>query len=250
MTESVAPEQQNNTPSTDNTSQPRNRRAPQGNNRGGANNKGNKGGGQAPRARKVHPALEKLFTLYPQIFGARFLPLKRGTFQDLMAAHPEMFEKDELKVALGLHTRSTRYLECVAAGHQRHDLQGVPVEDMAPEHVHHAILEVFKRRQGRTADDLRPYVYQQLITAFEASGLGREAYAELVRTQNEDANALLDGAFAELGSRQARNEALLRAFEASGSTVEQFADMYGMAVEAATEALEKARAQRVLAAAV
>src|SRR3954462_13508657 len=108
--------------------------------------------GNAPRpARKVHPVLEKLFELYPKMFGARFLPLKLGVFHDLMAQHPDLFKKEDLKVALGLHARSTRYLEAVAAGHQRHDLQGVPVEPVAPEHVHHAILEVFKRRHSRSA---------------------------------------------------------------------------------------------------
>lgn len=235
MTESVAPEQQTPTPAAD--TPPRNRRAPQGN-RGGAK------GAQAPRPRKVHPVLEKLFELYPQIFGNDFLPLKRGTFQDLMAAHPDVFERDALKVALGLHTRSARYLESVASGKQRHDLQGTPVEAVAPEHVHHAIMEIFKRRQGRTAEDLRPYVLPQLVAAFEASGLSREAYDELVRRQDEVANGLLDAAFAEVGAKLARHEALLRAFEASGSTLEQFADMYGMPVATATLALEQARRSR------
>lgn len=198
----------------------------------------------APRGRKVHPVLEKLFALYPNIFGAHFLPLKLGTFQDLMAAHPDAFERDDLKVALGLHARSTRYLESVASGLQRHDLQGNPVEPVAPEHVHHAILEIFKRRQARSAEDLRPYVRAQLVEAFEASGLDREAYAALVRKQDEAANTLLDEAFAEWGAKLARHEALLRAFEASGSTLEQFADMYGMPLATATLALEQARRSR------
>ncbi|MGP1682413.1 MAG: ProQ/FINO family protein, partial [Giesbergeria sp.] len=109
---------------------------------------------RAPRP--VPPALEQLAALYPPLFGAVFRPLKRGIFQDLMAAHPEAFEKDALKQALAIHTRSTRYLQAVAAGQQRHDLQGQPVEAMAPEHVHHALVEVYKRRQGRGQDDLLP----------------------------------------------------------------------------------------------
>src|SRR5689334_6644378 len=64
------------------------------------------------RTREVHPVLEKLFELYPKLFGAQFLPLKLGTFQDLLAENPDTFKRDELKVALGLHARSTRYLEC------------------------------------------------------------------------------------------------------------------------------------------
>jgi len=196
---------------------------------------------QQQRTREVHPVLEKLFELYPKMFGARFLPLKLGAFQDLMAENPEAFKKDELKVALGLHARSTRYLECVAAGLPRHNLQGEPVEPVAPEHVHHAIMEVFRRRQARSKDDLRPKVRTQLIAAIEASGLSREAYAERIRTQDEAAVALLDEAFAEMAMQTAKREALMRAFEASGKTVEQFAEMYGMAPADVAEAVERTR---------
>ena len=62
------------------------------------------------------------------MFGAQFLPLKLGVFQDLLALHPDVFKRDELKVALGLHARSTRYLESVASGLPRHDLNGDAVE--------------------------------------------------------------------------------------------------------------------------
>lgn len=187
--------------------------------------------GQAPgakRARKPHPTLELLFGLYPDLFGARFLPLQRGVFQALLDKHPEAFQRDELKVALGLHTRSTKYLERVAAGDKRHGLDGQPVEEVAPEHVHHAILEVFKRRQARTADDLRPQLRKQLIAAFERSGLAREDYLALVRGKDEAVNALVDEAFAELAAQVAKREALQRAFAASGKTVAEFAEMYGL----------------------
>lgn len=193
------------------------------------------------RTREVHPVLEKLFELYPKMFGAQFLPLKLGAFQDLLAENPEVFKRDELKVALGLHARSTRYLECVAAGLPRHNLQGEPVEPVAPEHVHHAILEVFRRRQARSKEDLRPKVRARLVAAIEASGLGREEYTERTRTQDEAANALLDEAFAEIAVQTAKREALMRAFEASGKTVEQFAEMYGMNPADVAQAVERTR---------
>lgn len=196
---------------------------------------------QQQRTREVHPVLEKLFELYPKMFGAQFLPLKLGAFQDLLAENPEVFKRDELKVALGLHARSTRYLECVAAGLPRHNLQGEPVEPVAPEHVHHAILEVFRRRQARSKEDLRPKVRARLVAAIEASGLGREEYAERTRTQDEAANALLDEAFAEIAVQTAKREALMRAFEASGKTVEQFAEMYGMNPADVAQAVERTR---------
>ena len=43
-----------------------------------------------------------------------------------------------------------RYLSAVASGQPRHDLAGQPVEDVAPEQLHHALVEVFRRRQGRS----------------------------------------------------------------------------------------------------
>ena len=66
--------------------------------------------GVAKAPRTPHPVLEQLADLYPHLFGAVFRPLKRGIFQDLLAAHPDAFEREALKVALGIHTRSTRYL--------------------------------------------------------------------------------------------------------------------------------------------
>lgn len=204
---------------------------------------------QRRAARPVPPALEQLAQLYPTLFGATFLPLKRGIFQDLMAAHPDLFEREALKQALGLHTRSTRYLQSVAAGHQRHDLQGQPVEAMAPEHVHHALLETHRRRQGRSPEDLTAKLRARIVQNIEASGLSREEYAERVRTRDEAANALLDEAFAELAARTARDEALLRAYESSGKSVEEFADMYGMDPRAVARTLHSARSRAAAASA-
>ncbi|MBS0293327.1 MAG: Fertility inhibition FinO [Proteobacteria bacterium] len=197
-----------------------------------------------PQPRRTHPLLERLAGWYPQLFGAQFLPLKRGIFHDLMAAHGSDLDKDALKLALSIHTRSTRYLNAVAQGLKRHDLQGQPVEDMAPEHVHHALLEVFRRRKPRDGEDLQDKLRRRIAQAYEASGLSREAYDALVRGRDERANALLDEAFAEVAERDAKAEALARAFEASGATPEQFADMYGMDRRTVTQALARARRQR------
>jgi ProP effector len=45
-------------------------------------------GGKRP-ARPTHPLLHTLFTLYPALFGARFLPLKLGVFEEMRTAHPD-----------------------------------------------------------------------------------------------------------------------------------------------------------------
>ena len=200
---------------------------------------------RAPRP--VHPVLERLFALYPKLFGAHFLPLKLGVFQELLALHSDVFEKNELKVAMGLHARSMRYLESVAAGLPRHNLQAEPIEPVAPEHVHHAIMEVFRRRQARTQEDLRPYACAQLIRAIEASGLSRENYLLCIREQDDVSVALLDEAFAELGAQAAKRDALRKTFEASGKSVAEFADMYGMNPDEVSRALERSRADEAAA---
>jgi hypothetical protein len=176
----------------------------------------------------VRPVLDRLAQFHPQLFGARFLPLKLGIFHDLVAAHPDAFTKEELKAALGVHARSTRYLDAVASGAKRHDVDGRPVEDIAPEHVHHAIMEVFKRRQQRSKEDLKPWVVARLVRAIDASTLSREEYVARVGAKDDEALALLDAAFGEIGARTARREAVRRAYEASGKSVEEFAEMYGM----------------------
>lgn len=196
---------------------------------------------QQPSRNKVHPVLQRLFELYPSMFGARFLPLKLGVYQDLLERHGDELKAEDLKVALGLHARSTRYLDAVAAGHPRHDLDAQPVEPVAPEHIHHAILEVFRRRQSRTPDDLSAALRDRIIAAIEASGVGRDAYAERVRARDVKGNAALDDALAELGRQGAKREALLRAFETTGKTEAEFADMYGMELREVTRTLQRAR---------
>ena len=188
--------------------------------------RGQASGRKAPRP--VHPLLHKLFELYPRLFGARFLPLKLGVYEDLVAAHPEALPAAELKVALGLHTRSTRYIEAVASGLARHDLQARPVEPVAPEHVHHAILELYKRRSGKAPERARQQAVEQLAAAIEASGLGREGYRERFTTPDDNLHSMLEDALAIVAQRNARREALQNAFRASGKTVVEFAEMYGL----------------------
>jgi sRNA-binding protein len=194
---------------------------------GPAGKTGGKPGGKAA-ARPIHPLLHTLFELYPALFGARFLPLKLGVFQDLVAAHPDRLPAAELKVALGLHTRSTRYIEAVASGLPRHDLSGQPVEPVAPEHVHHAILELYKRRSGKAPEQARGRAVQQLAAAIAASGLDRDGYRERFTSPDDQVQGLLEEALSMVAQKNARREALQGAFKASGKSVEAFAEMYGL----------------------
>lgn len=197
----------------------------------------------AGRIQGALPTLEKLAELYPGLFGAVFLPLKRGIFQELLAAHPESFGRDTLKAALSVHTRSTRYLNAVANGLARHDLQGQVVEPMAPEHVYQAIVEVFRRRKAKPGEDLGGKLRQRIAQAFVTSKLSREDYTSLVLSKDDAANAALEDALADAAEQDAKAEATRRAFSASEQTVEAFADMYGLQPRAVAEAL--ARASRI-----
>ncbi len=180
------------------------------------------------RFAQVAPVLEKLFELYPHLFGERFVPLKLGVFQELLAAHPSVFQRDMLKAALGVHTRSTRYLQCVADGMARHDLQGKPVEDMAPEHVFMAIVELHARRQARQAQDQTPKLARHMAQAYQNAGLSRNDYLARLPTLQEPIAQLLEEAMAQVDQQRARDAALVKAFEASGQTPQMFADALGM----------------------
>lgn len=184
--------------------------------------------GRGKARRTVHPLLEKLYELYPRLFGARFLPLKIGVFEDLVAAHPDDLPARELKVALGQHVRSTRYIEAVASGLLRHDMQGRPVESVAPEHVHHAILELHRRRAATAPERARLSAVTQLAAAIEASGMSREAYRERFASSDDHVHSMLEDALAVVAQKAARHEALRNAYEASGKTVAEFAEMYGL----------------------
>ena len=176
----------------------------------------------------VQPVLEKLFELYPHLFGERFLPLKLGVFHDILAAHPDVFKREELKAALGFHTRSVRYLQSVVDGNARHDLQGQVVEPVLPWHRFQSIVTLYRRRQGRTQVDLRPELCQRLASAYQASGLSPQEYLTQVRLDDEAISAVLGQAMDQVDQQRAKQAALVRAFDASGKTELEFADIQGI----------------------
>ncbi len=199
---------------------------------------------QRPQGRPVHPLLEQLAQLHPKLFGARFRPLKLGTFQDLMERHPGLFEPSALKEALGQHARSSRYLECLARGDQRHDLDGEAVAPLAVDHQHHALTELFKRRQARSKEDLQPALRARVRELFVQSGLDRAGYAAQAKVNPETLAVLLDGSDQDQAAEIARREALLRAYELSGLDESGFAEQYGLPSETTSALLSQARDDR------
>lgn len=227
-----------------------------GGSRNSGRNDGRTAGRGAPRppreaaapARPQNPVLAQLATLCPVLFGETLKPLKRGIYEDLLAAHPGVLEAETLKPALAQHARSSRYLTVIASGQPRHDLNGQPVEALTPEQVHHALIEVFRRRGARSPEDLRPKLRQRILKAYEASGLPPDEYVQRMLGKDEEVNQLTRDALAEASARAAREDALLRAFDASGKNISEFADMYGLHILDANRSLERARARAARAA--
>jgi ProP effector len=183
---------------------------------------------RAARNAQAMPVLEKLFSLYPALFGAEFLPLKRGIFQDLMQAHPDVFEKAALKEALSVHTRSTRYLQAMASAKPRHDLQLQAVEPVASEHVYSAVVELYRRRQMRKQPDALSRLQRDLAHAVQASGLGRMDYLALAANPEPEVAAALEEVLGQVERVRAKDAALLQAFDAAGKSVMEFAFAYGV----------------------
>ncbi|GAB4401142.1 MAG: hypothetical protein OHK0048_17290 [Rhodoferax sp.] len=187
------------------------------------------------------PVLELLAQHHPQLFGARFLPLKTGIFHDLMAAHPGLFSRTALRAALGFHTRSTRYLSALAQGLDRHDLNGNPVEPVASEHVVHAAIELYRRRAKHNAAEAAARLRTQLTRLMTQRGLTRYALdALLPPTVEPELLALVDEAGAELAAQRARQAALARAYASSGQSVEAFALAVGVSVAEVRAAIKLA----------
>jgi len=182
------------------------------------------------RRQLAEPVLEQLFEHHPALFGARFLPLKRGIFQDLMEAHPGVFDKTALKAALGVHTRSTRYLAAVASGLPRHDLQAQVVEPVSADHRYQAVVELFARRAHRNADEAAQHLLRHLQHAYADSGLNRSDYLALVGTPDATVAPVLDQALDAVDQGRARQAALKQAFEASGQSIQAFALAVGVPV--------------------
>lgn len=200
---------------------------------------------RASRPARQDPVLDRLGQVYPTLFGPEPRPLKRGIFEDLQQRHAsDGWTTEALKAALRQHTRSTRYLNAVASGESRHDLDGNAVEMVAPEQRFHALVEVHRRRQARAPRDLTPQLKRRIAQVFEDSGLGVEAFSVLVSGRDEPLNQLTREVIESVNAQQAREAAWLRAFESGSDSLEAFASAYGMPANQARQALDRARSRR------
>lgn len=77
-------------------------------------------------------------------------PLAIGIDKQLLARLPDL-DRKLLRVALGMHTRSLRYLKMTARATLRYDLDGKPEGEVLPEHRSRAAQLVEARLQQQAA---------------------------------------------------------------------------------------------------
>lgn len=98
-----------------------------------------------PNARALLKELQQKFAPFRD-----YSPLAIGIDKQLQSRLPEINRK-VLRVALGLHTNSTRYLKSMSKATARVDLDGNPGEEITEAHRKHA-LEVLRERFKKEAE--------------------------------------------------------------------------------------------------
>lgn len=209
----------------------------------------------SPAVPTTRPAQAELLLLaqwHPELFGSQLLPLKRGIFHDLMAAHAGQIEPAALKHALAVHTRSTRYLSAIANGAARMGLDGVAAEPVSLEHRFDALARLLPRkkpREGQPAPEL--WFQRRIAMLFTESGLTRSQWVQAIGGEERlnarpaPVPALVAAALDDAAAADARAEAIASTFEASGAAnVAAFASMYGLHPRAVQQQLNRAQQLR------
>lgn len=104
-------------------------------------------------------------------------PLVIGIDKQLLARLPEL-DRKTLRIALGIHTHSTRYLKAVANGITRFDLQGNAGDALTESHRKHA-LDTLQERAAKEAERRKEQEEQRKREAAER----RRETAEIERSQ-------------------------------------------------------------------
>ena len=88
----------------------------------------------------------RLAERFPALFGAAAQPLKLRIQNDIQERAPGEFSKQALSAFFRRHTHSTAYLQAVAKGTQRFDLDGQPAGELSEEHRQLAADELARRK--------------------------------------------------------------------------------------------------------
>lgn len=106
-----------------------------------------------------------------------YMPLTIGIDKQLFALYPELSRKS-LRVALGIHTNSLRYLKIMEKAKNRFDLEGKEAEEVTAEHRAHATT-VLRERAKKVADQ------RKAQRAIEEAALAAKVAEETARQTAE-----------------------------------------------------------------
>jgi ProP effector len=94
---------------------------------------------------------QQLKQRFPALFSGAPKPIKLRVQVDIQARAPGVFSKNVLSAFFRRYTGSTSYLQAVANGQQRFDLDGQPQGDISDEHRQIAADELARRRTNHAA---------------------------------------------------------------------------------------------------
>lgn len=110
------------------------------------------------------------------VFG-ECMPLAIGIDKQLLARRPDL-DRKVLRIALGMHTHSLRYLKAMAKATKRFDLDGNSTDEVADTHRAHA-LETLRER-SKKEDERRK---AQRVAEVAAESVRLAEAAERQRTE-------------------------------------------------------------------
>ncbi len=125
----------------------------------------------AQKARSLLKTLQENFAVFRD-----YAPLAIGIDKQIIARLPEV-ERKTLRLALGMHTHSLRYLKTMEKATHRLDIEGSSVEEVAEAHRTHA-TEVLRERFKKEAER-RKAERQAEVLAQQQAKAERERSAKL-----------------------------------------------------------------------
>lgn len=128
-------------------------------------------------AQQARALLKQLQTRFPAFRDC--LPLAIGVDKQLHAALPELNRK-VLRIALGIHTNSLRYLRVMEKATHRYDLAGIKADEVSDAHRKHA-SDILRERFKKDADQRK---------AQRAAAEAEKAIAEAARIHAEKLSQL------------------------------------------------------------
>ena len=137
----------------------------------------------------------RLKQLFPALFVGAPKPLKLRIQVDIQERAPVTFTKQALSAFFRRYTGSTSYLQAVANGRQRFDLDGQPCGEIADEHRQAARDELVRRRanheERRALEDQQRRNRAGLLHDYERTTLTRANFCALKQVAEEELDGLL-----------------------------------------------------------